>query len=259
MTVNEAGPRNIVITGGASSVGRVAAEKFYKLGDQVAILDISQDAVDATIAANPNMVGFVGSIGDADIVQTAFSKILDQFGHIDVLVNCVGVPGPTAALEDIDIQEWNNVFAVNVSGVFHCMKMVTPSMKARKSGAIINYSSSSTNVGLPNRTPYIASKSAVEGLTHTAARELGPYNIRCNAILPGVIDNERMQSIIEQNAQKENITVAEMEQKYLKYVSMRTKISPEELADLTVYLASDAARHLTGQMIELSGLLEWEK
>jgi NAD(P)-dependent dehydrogenase (short-subunit alcohol dehydrogenase family) len=143
--------------------------------------------------------------------------------------------------------------------MFYCIKRALPPMKAQGSGCIINISSASTRVGMPLRTPYIATKWAVEGLTQNLARELGPDNIRCNAILPGIIDNPRGRRLVEKLAEERGQSFEETEQRYIGFVSMRSWIQPEEVADMAAYLASDAARHVTGQAIGVCGNLEWEE
>ncbi len=249
----------VVITGGGDSVGRVMAEKFLAQGDRVHICDVNGDALAATLAANPGMTGTAGSVGAPEDVKRIFAEAFAAMGRVDVLVNAVGIAGPHGAIETLDNAAWEQTININLNGMFYCMKEVLPGMKARRQGVIINFSSGSTRTGLPNRTPYVASKYAVEGLTHTAARELGPHNIRCNAILPGAINNQRMQMVIERNAAAQGLTPAELKERLLRYISMRTMIEPEELADTVLFLASDKARHITGQMIEVSGLCEWEE
>jgi len=132
-------------------------------------------------------------------------------------------------------------------------------MKERRFGSIINFSSASTITGLPNRAAYVVSKYAVEGLTKNTARELGPYNVRCNAILPGAIDNKRLAMVLERVARKKGISPEEFETEMLRYNSMRTKIAPEELANAVFLLASKKAPHITGVMFEVSGGHEWEE
>src|SRR5690606_11275396 len=109
-------------------------------------------------------------------------------------------------------------------------KQVVPDMKKRRHGVIINYSSASTRTGLPHRTPYVVSKYGVEGLTYNAARELGPYNIRCNALLPGPINNARMATVIERSARDKGMAPQVLKEHLLRYISMRTMIEPVELA-----------------------------
>ena len=112
---------------------------------------------------------------------------------------------------------------------------------------------------MPFRTPYVASKAGVEGLTRALARELGPDNIRINAILPGMIDNERMRGVLQRIADQEGRSVEEVERSALNCVSMRTKIQPAEIAEMVLFLCSDAARHVTGQLISVDGNVEWEE
>lgn len=251
--------QGVVITGGGDSVGRVMAEKFLAQGDRVHICDVNADALTVTLAANPGMTGTVGSVGVAADVKRIFADAHIALGQVDVLVNAVGIAGPRGPLESLDNAAWEETIATNLNGMFYCLKEVLPGMKQRRHGVIVNFSSSSTKTGLPNRTPYIASKAAVEGLTHTLAREVGPFNIRCNAILPGAINNARLKFILERTAKAQGVSVEEAEAGLLRYISMRTKIEPEELADTVLFLASDKARHITGQMIEVSGLAEWEE
>jgi NAD(P)-dependent dehydrogenase (short-subunit alcohol dehydrogenase family) len=161
-------------------------------------------------------------------------------------------------MEEVSCKEWDETINVNLSGMFYCMRQVIPGMKKRGGGVIINFSTGSTRTRLPLRAPYVASKVAVEGLTLNAARELGPFNIRCNAILPGMINNERMRRIVANNAASTGRTADEVERDYLNYISLRAKIEPEELADMVQFLASDKAAKVTGELIAVSGNVEWE-
>lgn len=250
--------QNVVVTGGADSVGRVMAEKFLARGDRVHICDVRADALQAALAANPGMRGTLANVGRPVEVEALFAEALGWMGHVDVLVNNVGIAGPRVAIEEISYADWDECITVNLNGMFYCMKQVLPGMKARKHGAIVNFSSGSTRTGLPYRAPYVAGKVAVEGLTRNAARELGPFNIRCNAILPGMIDNARMRSVVAKTAAATNRTPEQVEESYLQYISMRTKIQPAEIADMVLFLCSDAARHVSGQLIGVCGNIEWE-
>jgi NAD(P)-dependent dehydrogenase (short-subunit alcohol dehydrogenase family) len=253
------GVENVVVTGAADSVGRVMAEKFLALGHRVHICDVRGDALAATLAANPGMRGTLASVGKPAEVEALFAEAIGWMGGVDILVNNVGIGGPRAAIEDVSYADWDEVVTVDLNGMFYCMKQVLPGMKARRHGVIVNFSSGSTRTGLPFRAPYVAAKYGVEGLTKNAARELGPFNIRCNAILPGMIDNARMRGIVERNAKATGKTVEEIEEGYLRYISMRTKIQPAEIADMVLYLCSPAARHVSGQLIGVCGNLEWEE
>jgi NAD(P)-dependent dehydrogenase (short-subunit alcohol dehydrogenase family) len=149
--------------------------------------------------------------------------------------------------------------AANLDSMFLTIREAVPDMRGNRRGAIVNFSTGSTKTVMPFRAPYVASKAGVEGLTRTLARELGPDNIRINAILPGIIDNERMRGILQRIADQEGRSFEEVERSALKYVSMRTKIQPAEIAEMVLFLCSDAARHITGQLISVDGNVEWEE
>ena len=249
----------VLVTGAGDSVGRVTAEKFLATGAEVHICDVREDALHDTLRANPGLKGTVCDVSNVDHIERLFSDVADAMGHADVLVNCVGIAGPIGRLEDLPDGEWHSCMRVNVDSMFYTMKRVIPGMKKRRFGSIINFSSASTLSRLPNRTAYVVSKYAVEGLTKNAARELGPYNVRCNAILPGAINNVRMNTIIAAGASVNGVAPEEYEEEMLRYISMRTKIEPQELADAVYFLATGAAAHITGLLMEVSGGHEWEQ
>lgn len=248
----------VLITGGGDSAGRVMAERFAARGERVHICDVRADALAETLAANPAMRGTVADVGDPAALAGVFADATAWLGDISVLVNNVGIGGPRAAIEDIALDEWERTLAVNVTAMFHAIKLATPGMKRRGGGAIINFSTGSTRTRLPGRAAYVVSKFAVEGLTLNAARELGPFGIRVNAILPGMIDNARMRGIIAAKARETGQTPEDVEAGYLRYISMRTKTQPADLAEMVLFLASPAGRIVTGELISVSGNLEWE-
>jgi len=248
----------VLVTGGGDSVGRVMAERFRARGDRVHICEVRAEALAATLAANPGMRGTLADVGDPAQLARAVTEARAWFGDISVLVNNVGIGGPRAAFEDITLADWERTFAVNVTAMLQAMQLVVPAMKRRGGGAIINFSTGSTRTRLPNRTAYVVSKFAVEGLTLNAARELGPHGIRVNAILPGMIDNARMQGIVAAKARETGRPPGSIEADYLRYISLRTKTQPSDLAEMVLFLASDAGRVITGELIAVSGNLEWE-
>jgi len=184
--------------------------------------------------------------------------LLKKSSGFDVLVNNAGIPGGNAQIEDIELSTWKKTLDVNLSGMFYFIKNLTPVMKNNGSGSIINISTASVRTGMLNRLPYIATKEGVMGLTKNVARELGPWNIRCNAILPGLVNNDRGKKILADKAKEEGKSISEMEEEYLKYISMRCWIDPREVGDLAVFLASEKAKHITGQFIAVDGHMEWE-
>ena len=249
----------VVITAGGSGIGRAIAECFQAQGDQVFICDISEEAVADVTGSNENIHGVVANVGEPKKVESFIKAAVDHMGGVDILVNNAGIGGPRALVEDIDYDEWDMTIQVNLSGMFYCIKQVVPLMKAQRSGCIINISTGSTRTGLPSRLAYVASKEGVNGITYTVAREVGPFNIRCNAILPGAVQGQRGDLIVAGVAKDKGISVEEARMEGLKYVSMRTDVAPTEIGDMACFLASDGAKHVTGQFIGVCGNMEWEE
>jgi len=248
----------VLVTGGADSVGLVIAQAFAARGDKVHICDVNASVLAGALASNPTLRGTLANVGDRAEVAQVFEAARAWMGEISVLVNNVGIGGPRAAIEDIDIAQWQATLDINVSGMLYCMQQAIPAMKARRHGAIINFSTGSTRTRLPMRTAYVVSKYAVEGLTLNAARELGPHNIRCNAILPGAINNARMKKIVSDKAAALGQPLEAVTQEFLKFISMRTMVEPAEIADMVLFLASEGARKVTGELVSVSGNVEWE-
>lgn len=149
-----------------------------------------------------------------------------RHGPIEVLINNVGVAGPTAAVEDVSLADWERTLGANLTSHFLCIRRAVPNMKAAGEGAIVNISSGSAKVGLPLRVPYVVSKAAVLSLTTTLARELGPAGIRVNAILPGAIRGERIDRVVREKAAALRVAPADYERAFLQYVSLRTMVEP---------------------------------
>jgi NAD(P)-dependent dehydrogenase (short-subunit alcohol dehydrogenase family) len=245
-------PRQVLITAGGAGIGRAIAGVFQSRGDRVAVCDVDDAVLDS--ARTAGLDAHRCDVSD----EAAVARLLEAIGHVDVLVNNAGIAGPVGGIELNDPDAWARCFAVNVHGAFHMIAGVVPAMRSVGAGAIINISTASTVTGLPGRSAYVASKWALEGLTRNCARELGPSNIRVNAIRPGFMDTERMRGIIERIAGEQDRSVTEVEAEALGYISMRCKVQPEEIGETAWFLASDAARHITGQIIGVDGNAEWE-
>ena len=250
--------QGVLVTGAGQSVGRAMAEKFLARGDRVHICDIDESLVATVIALDPRMSGTVCDVADEMQVRQLFAEARAAIGTIDVLVNTVGIAGPRGPIQALSFAEWRATLAANLDSMFLTIREAVPAMQQSRHGAIINFSSMSTKTVMPFRSPYVASKAGVEGLTRALARELGPHNIRVNAILPGAIDNQRLKNVLSRIAEQEGRTLDEVEAESLQFVSMRTKIQPDEIADMVLFLCSDAALHVTGQMIGIDGNMEWE-
>lgn len=258
MTPDSLKSRIAIVTGGGDSTGLVVATTLARYGARVHVGDIREEALAKALASHRELSGTVADVGNPGDVRRMFHEARTRHGPVDVLVNLVGVPGPNAAVEDIVDEEFARTFDVNVHGVFSAIKEAVPHMKKAGDGVIVNFSSGSTRTNMPNRLPYVASKWAVEGMTRALARELGPYGVRVNAILPGLIDNDRTRKILEENARRLGTEADALKQQCLGYISTRSAVTPGELAEMVAFLTSPAARNITGQLIGVDGNVEWE-
>jgi len=252
------GQQRVIISAGASGIGLAIAEVFAERGASVAVCDVDLSAIAAASAAHPTIRFERCDVSDVAVVDRFVADAVGAMGGVDVLVNNAGVAGPRGPIEENDPAEWAACFAVNVAGAFHLIRAVTPLMKAQGVGSIVNISTASTVTGLPNRSAYVSSKWALEGLTRNAARELGPSGIRVNAIRPGFMDNPRMTGILTRIAEERGLALEEVEAEALGYISLRTKIQPREIGEMAFFLASPTAAHVTGQIIGVDGNSEWE-
>lgn len=232
---------------------------FLEAGARVFVCDVDPIALDNARRDLPDLEGMVADVSVSGEVNRLAAAVMDRWGGIDAVVNNAGVAGPIGPIETLSDSDWTRTFDVNIHGAFYLIRAVVPIMKAQGSGVIINISTGSTVTGMVNRAAYVASKWAIEGLTRNCARELGPHNIRVNAVRPGVVNSRRMERIMAEQAEEEGVTVAEVEAHALRFISMRTKIEPREIGDMVVFLASGRARHISGQIIGVCGNSEWEK
>ncbi len=258
-TTSTAGGLCVLVTAGAGGAGRVIAQTFADAGARVLTCDVNADAVAQLTRDRPDIAVVQGDVGNEDTVDLAFSEAERRFGPVDVLVNNVGIAGPTAAVENISTAEWQQSLQANLTSHFLCIRRAVPAMKLRGSGLIVNISSGSAKVGLPLRLPYVVTKGALLSLTMNLARELGPSGIRVNAILPGAIRGARIQNVIDTKAAALGVSAAQYEATLLRYVSLRTMVEPEDIASMILFLASPAGLRITGQMIGVDGNIEYEE
>ncbi|WP_331375479.1 SDR family oxidoreductase [Sinorhizobium chiapasense] len=248
----------VLVTAGANGIGLAIAKVFLRSGAQVYVCDIDPDALERASREYPSLKTCRADISSVSDVDELARIIEGELGGIDTLVNNAGIGGPSKFVEDLSDDDWAGVFAVNVTGTFNVVRRFVPKMKEQKKGSIINISTTSTRTGLPKRTPYVVSKFAIEGLTKNLTRELGPFNIRCNTISPGSIENERGRMLMQKRAESHGIPYEEALQQRLSFISMRTKINPTEIGEMALFLSSEGAKHVTGQCVSVCGNVEWE-
>jgi NAD(P)-dependent dehydrogenase (short-subunit alcohol dehydrogenase family) len=247
----------VLVTGGGSGIGRVIAETFARDGVRVHVCDVDEQALANLKAQHANIKATLADVSKPQDVGRLFDDAVQSLGGLDVLVNNAGIAGPTAPAENVSLQEWEHTLAVNITGQFSCVQKAIPLIKAAGGGSIVNISSAAIwKGGFPRRTPYATSKVAVIGFTQTLAMEVGPSNIRVNAVLPGAVIGDRLNRVIEARARETGESVEEIFEKSVAASSMRTAVSEQEVANLVCFLCSDEARPISGQTISVCGNFE---
>lgn len=246
----------VLITGGASGVGRAIADAFIGGGATVHVLDSSKEHVGNFLATFPQASAALCDVGDSAAVAAAFAEFEALHNRLDVLVNNAGVAGPAGAVEDLDVDEWDRCIDVNLSGAFYTTRSAVPLLLKGNGGAIINVASNAGLLGCPHRSPYAASKWGMIGLTKTWAMELGPQGIRVNAVCPTSVEGERIDGVIERDAARLGKSSSEIRELYQRQSSMRSFVTAGDVADMVTFLASDNAARISGQAIAVDGHTE---
>jgi NAD(P)-dependent dehydrogenase (short-subunit alcohol dehydrogenase family) len=241
--------KRVVVTAGATGIGRVTADSFLRAGARVYVCDIDPKALQAYQAEQPAVNAMLADVADAAQIDRLFDAVAQTFGGIDVLVNNAGIAGPTANVEDCGPADWDRTLRVNLDSVYLCCRRALPMMKPARSGCIVNMSSSAGLFGFARRAPYVAAKWAVIGLTKTLALEAGPYGIRVNAICPGSVEGDRMDRVIRADAAATGRPTEELRAEAVSDTALKTFVSPQDVADMILYLASDSGRRISGQAI----------
>jgi NAD(P)-dependent dehydrogenase (short-subunit alcohol dehydrogenase family) len=245
--------KRVLITAGAGGIGRAIAQAFVAAGAKVHVCDIDEAALDELRRQLPGVGTTVCDIADRASVQKMVAQAVAGLGGLDVLVNNAGIAGPSASVEDMDLDAWDTVMRVNLTGTFTVTKFAIPHLKQSPSGSIVVMSSLAGRFGYPNRSPYATSKWGLIGFTKTLSRELGGFGIRVNAILPGAVKGPRLQQVFAGRASVSGRTAAEEETAALANQSLKRFVDPADIAALAVFLASDAGRSISGQMLPIDG------
>lgn len=243
----------VLITAGASGIGRAMGDAFAAAGARVWVTDIDRAALDNL---PKGWIGRRVDVTDDSAMEALFKELKVKWGGLDVLCANAGIAGPTALVEDIAIEDWRACVSVNLEGAFLAAKYAAPLMKARGAGAIVVTSSTAGQYGYPNRAPYAAAKWAMIGLMKTLAMELGPFGIRANVICPGAVEGPRMEGVLEREAAAKGMTRDEVYRGYASGTSMGSFVTAGDIADMAVFLSSDAARLVSGQVIAVDGHTE---
>ena len=248
--------RRVVITGGASGIGRAMAEAFLALGDRVAVCDYDQTLVHDMEATYPQCLSYCADVRD-ETAMSAFLENVDEIvGGVDVLISNAGTGGPAGDIETLTYEDWRACISVNLDGAFLSCRWAAERMKAQKSGLIMLISSTSGLFGVPYRSPYVSAKWGLIGLMKTLAIELGSANVRVNAICPGAVEGERMERVLSIESEATGRPISDIRVQYADGVSLRRFILPQDIANMAVYLASEAGCNISGQAISVDGNTE---
>lgn len=248
----------VLVTAGASGIGAAIARAFREAGSRVHVCDIDRAALDRLVASNP---GITGSMADASVaadVDLVFDDVLASLGGLDVLVSNVGIAGPTGPIDGIGAVDWERTIAVNLNSQYYFARRAVPLLRQSSANpSLIAMGSVAGRLGYALRTPYAASKWAIVGLVKSLAIELGPQGVRVNAILPGVVEGERIAGVIAARAAAAGVSVEAMRDEYLQKISLRRMVGADDVAALALFLCSPAARNLSGQAISVDGNVEY--
>lgn len=232
----------VIVTGGASGIGFATAKRFASEGSKVVIFDYNKEALDKTLAENPDIAGGVKvDVSSSEEVEKAFSQVDEEHGMVDVLISNAGI-SVRKPFVDIDYEQWKRVVDINLGGMFLCSREAARRMKKKGSGVILMTASTNGTEGHPNYADYNASKAGVILLSKTMALELAP-EVRVNSICPGYVLTPM---------QKAEYT-PEMLEKVNQGIPIKRHAQPEEIAALFAFLASDQAAYITGSSIHIDG------
>ena len=228
--------KNAVVTGGGSGIGRAIADRLRADGYNVATLDL-----------NPSETqnAFIANVTDRAAVDEALNGVRSQLGPVSILVNAAGLDS-FRRFTDTTFEQWQRVIDVNLNGTFHCIQAVLPEMVEAGWGRIVNISSSSTHSGQPFMAPYVAAKSAVNGLTKSLALEYGPMGITVNAVPPGFIDTPMLRKAEDRGFLGDT-------EKQIEQTPVRRMGKPEDIAAACAFFISDEASYITGQILGVNG------
>ena len=243
--------QRVLVTAGASGIGKEIAKAFAEIGAKVCVCDINAAALDMAAKGIPDLKTIVCDVSKRDDVERMVAASVDALGGLDVLVNNAGIAGPTASVEDADPDQWEAVMTVDVIGTFHVTRHCIPHLKKSSAGSIVVMSSVGGRFGYPNRSAYCTAKMGLIGFAKTLSRELGEYNIRVNAIAPGAVAGERIERVLQGRASAEHKTLEEERAAAMSIQSLKRFVDPKDIAALILFLTSDAGKSISGQVLPI--------
>jgi NAD(P)-dependent dehydrogenase (short-subunit alcohol dehydrogenase family) len=243
--------QRVLVTAGASGIGLEIVRAFAAGGASVFVCDINPDALAALEKEVPGVKTGLCDVSKRQDIERMIGECAAALGGLDVLVNNAGIAGPTAPVEEMDPDEWEKVMMVDLTGTFNVTRLAIPLLKKSDAGVILIMSSVAGRFGYANRSPYCTAKWGLIGFTKTLAIELGGHGIRANAILPGAVDGPRIQRVFEGRAKASGKSLDAIKEAAMAVQSLKRMVDPKDIATLAVFLASDAAKSISGQMLPI--------
>jgi 3-oxoacyl-[acyl-carrier protein] reductase len=235
-----------LITGAAAGIGEAIARLFAENGARVFLFDRDAQRNGAVAerirAAGGWAQGFAGDVRQADDIAPAVQAAMAEFGQIDILINNAGIYPRQPFLEMTEAQ-WDEMQAINLKSMYHCLKLVLPHMVAKRSGKVVNISSVTFHLGMATMAHYVASKGGVIGLTRSLAREMGEHNVYVNCITPGAIKTEAEAAVVSGEQAKEFVAAQ----------SLKRRLLPLDVARVALFLCSELSDGMTGQVLNVDG------
>ena len=251
--------KKIIISAAANGIGWSIAQECMLNGAVVYITDKNNESLEKISKHKLyEKQLFLDKVNSENFkeVENYFNKIKNNVDNIDALINNVGIAGPTGRLEELNINDWKETIDINVNSHFYYTKFSIPLIKKNNGGSIINLSSTAGLFGFPLRSPYAASKWAVIGMTKSLAIELGEFNIRVNAICPGSVSGNRMKKVIEAKAKSLGVKEASIQKDYESMISLKTFVDKKDVSNMAVFLLSEEAKNISGQVMTVDGNTE---
>ncbi|RLG82069.1 MAG: beta-ketoacyl-ACP reductase [Thermoprotei archaeon] len=240
--------KRALVTGASRGIGKAIALAMAKEGAILGVnsrrLENLRETVELIRSLGGEVIPIEGDVGKKEDCKKIIEEFVEKTGGLEILVNNAGIHA-TAPVEELDVEIWDKILAVNLRGAYLCSKYALPYMKKARWGRIINIASMLSFIGIPERGAYAASKTGILGLTRVIALETAPYNITVNAIAPGFIETEMVKARIKEGKLDKD--------RLIKRIPLGRMGTPEDIAHVAVFLASDYASYITGQVIIVDG------
>ncbi|MGH9431381.1 MAG: SDR family NAD(P)-dependent oxidoreductase [Terriglobia bacterium] len=246
-----------IVTGAAGGIGSAISRTLLEAGAQVALAGRDMQALRKMAVAlsddRERTMAVRADVRSETQIRRMANAVIERFGKIDILVNNAGARGPTIPVTELSLTDWQDVFDTNLTGAFLCARECLRHMAERREGKIINIASVVAHMAYPLRASYSASKSGMVNLTLTLAQEMGPFNIRVNAILPGPVEVPALEKVIVARAKTLGVSLEEARRRFMRPSALGRLVTPQEIGSLVLFLSSEDARNITGQAIDIGG------